>query len=97
MRVAPCRGRTLREPCPKLERVAGRPRPHEMGLLLGKGRTPPMGFNPWTAFGTDINQAVLLEVADAMIATGLRDAGHAHSNSTYDDCRLTSTGPTKSA
>lgn len=56
-----------------------------------------MGFNPWTAFGTDINQAVLLEVADAMIATGLRDAGHAHSNSTYDDCRLTSTGPTKSA
>lgn len=28
-----------------------------------------MGFNPWTAFHTDFNQSVLLEIAQAMVDT----------------------------
>jgi alpha-galactosidase len=34
-----------------------------------------MGFNPWTAFRANFNQTVLLEVADALVKTGLKDAG----------------------
>ena len=38
--------------------------------------TPPMGWNSWNTFGKDINEAVIRETADTMVATGLRDAGY---------------------
>ena len=45
-----------------------------------QGKTPAMGFNPWTAFRSNFNASILLEVADAMIKTGLRDAGFVYIN-----------------
>jgi alpha-galactosidase len=45
-----------------------------------QGKTPPMGFNPWTAFGSNFKQSVLLEVADAMVKTGLVGAGFKYMN-----------------
>ena len=38
--------------------------------------TPPMGWNTWNTFGANINEALILESVDAMVNTGLRDAGY---------------------
>jgi alpha-galactosidase len=46
--------------------------------------TPPMGWNSWNKFGCDVNEALVREVADAMVASGLRDAGYRYVN--IDDC-----------
>ncbi len=40
--------------------------------------TPPMGWNSWNAFGININEQVVREAADAMAASGLRDAGFSY-------------------
>ena len=40
-------------------------------------KTPPMGWNSWNFFGKqDINEKIVREVIDAMVSTGLRDAGY---------------------
>lgn len=35
-----------------------------------------MGWNSWNTFGAQITESVVRETADAMVATGLRDAGY---------------------
>ena len=40
------------------------------------GHTPPMGWNSWNTFGVNINEQIVKEVADAMVAAGLADAGY---------------------
>lgn len=42
------------------------------GLTL----TPQMGWNSWNKFGTDINEQMVKEMADALVSTGLKDAGY---------------------
>jgi len=37
---------------------------------------PPLGWNTWNTFGPDINEALIMESADAMVNTGLKDAGY---------------------
>ena len=37
---------------------------------------PPMGWNTWNTFGPNINEQLILESADAMVETGLLDAGY---------------------
>jgi alpha-galactosidase len=37
---------------------------------------PPMGWNTWNTFGPDINEELVLQSADAMVETGLKDAGY---------------------
>ena len=39
-------------------------------------RTPPMGFNTWNTFGTEISDSLVREVADAMAEKGYREAGY---------------------
>ncbi len=46
--------------------------------------TPPMGWNSWNHFGCEINENIIREVADAMVASGMRDAGYIYVN--IDDC-----------
>ena len=46
--------------------------------------TPPMGWNSWNKFGCDINEQLITETADAIAASGLKDAGYTHVN--IDDC-----------
>jgi alpha-galactosidase len=46
--------------------------------------TPPMGFNNWNAFGCDVSADLIMDTADAMVATGLKDAGYEYVN--IDDC-----------
>jgi alpha-galactosidase len=47
-------------------------------------RTPPMGWNSWNHFGCDVSEGLLRETADAMVASGMRDAGYRYL--VVDDC-----------
>jgi alpha-galactosidase len=38
--------------------------------------TPPMGWNAWNCFGPNIDQEKIMAIADAMVASGMRDAGY---------------------
>ena len=44
----------------------------------GLALTPQMGWNSWNKFETDINEQMVKEMADALVSTGLRDAGYNH-------------------
>ena len=49
--------------------------PHN-GLSL----TPPMGWNSWNRFSTHIDDAIVRKIADAMVSSGMRDAGYVYLN-----------------
>ena len=40
--------------------------------------TPPMGWNSWCRYGTGINETLIKQVADAMVDSGMRDAGYVY-------------------
>lgn len=46
--------------------------------------TPPMGWNSWNHFACDINEEIIREMADAMVSTGMKEAGYEYIN--MDDC-----------
>lgn len=46
----------------------------------GLARTPPMGFSTWNHFQTKIDDTTIREIADALVSTGMRDAGYVHVN-----------------
>src|SRR5690349_9197054 len=46
----------------------------------GLARTPPMGWNSWNKFAEHIDDKTVREIADALVATGLRDAGYVYVN-----------------
>lgn len=46
--------------------------------------TPPMGWNSWNRFGCDVSEGLIRETADALVSSGLRDAGYRYVN--IDDC-----------
>lgn len=48
------------------------------------GLTPPMGWNSWNTFTWNINEALIRETADAMVESGLKDAGYEYV--VIDDC-----------
>ena len=54
------------------------------GCVLGQGQTlaatPPMGWSTWNHFHHDISDAMVRAQADAMVASGMRDAGYVYVN-----------------
>ncbi len=46
--------------------------------------TPPMGWDTWNTFGCTINEKLIEQTADAIVSTGLRDAGYRYV--VVDDC-----------
>jgi alpha-galactosidase len=46
--------------------------------------TPPMGWNSWNKFACNVNEDMLRKIADAMVATGMKDAGYQYL--VIDDC-----------
>ena len=56
--------------------------PPEIQPLVDDGlaRTPPMGWNSWNCFHLDISDAMIREIADAMVESGMRDAGYVYVN-----------------
>jgi alpha-galactosidase len=43
-----------------------------------------MGWNSWNHFGCNVNEGLIREMADAMVSSGMRDAGYLYLN--IDDC-----------
>ncbi len=39
-------------------------------------KTPPMGWNSWNKFGSDVSEELLIGIADAMVNSGMADAGY---------------------
>ncbi|MBV9883700.1 MAG: glycoside hydrolase family 27 protein [Sphingomonadaceae bacterium] len=50
----------------------------------GLAQTPPMGWNSWNKFACNVNEAIVRRVADAMVSSGMRDAGYVYV--VIDDC-----------
>ncbi len=46
----------------------------------GFALTPPMGWNSWNTFMDGVSDALLRQVADAMVTNGMRDAGYQYVN-----------------
>ena len=50
----------------------------------GLALTPPMGWNSWNTFASNIDENLIKGTADTMIANGMRDAGYVYI--VVDDC-----------
>lgn len=50
----------------------------------GLALTPPLGWNSWNHFGCDVDEKLIRETADAMVDSGMKDAGYRYVN--IDDC-----------
>ena len=50
----------------------------------GLALTPPMGWNSWNKFGCNVSEKLIKEMADAMVKSGMRDAGYNYL--VIDDC-----------
>lgn len=50
----------------------------------GLAQTPPMGWNSFNHFGCSINEALIQETANAMVASGMAAVGYEYIN--IDDC-----------
>src|SRR5450432_335368 len=44
----------------------------------GLAATPPMGWNSWNTFQTKISEKLVMETADVMVASGMKDAGYVY-------------------
>jgi len=42
--------------------------------------TPPMGWNSWNKFGSTVNEELIRQTADAMVSSGMKDAGYEYIN-----------------
>ena len=58
----------------------GKNNAQENGLAL----TPPMGWNSWNKFGCNVSENLIKEMADAMVKSGMKDAGYKYI--VIDDC-----------
>jgi Alpha galactosidase A/Alpha galactosidase A C-terminal beta sandwich domain len=50
----------------------------------GLAPTPPMGWNSWNRFGCNITETTIRRQADALVSSGMRDAGYTYV--VVDDC-----------
>ncbi len=50
----------------------------------GIALTPPMGWNSWNGFHCDVDEKLIREVADAIVTSGMKDAGYQYV--VIDDC-----------
>jgi alpha-galactosidase len=60
-----------------------------LNLAMGQkfedlAKTPPMGWNSWNKFGCNVSEKLIKEMADAMVSSGMKDAGYQYI--VIDDC-----------
>src|SRR5690242_21057289 len=51
-----------------------------LGLAADLALTPPMGWNSWNKFAEKIDDKTVREIADAMVSSGMKDAGYVYVN-----------------
>jgi alpha-galactosidase len=54
--------------------------PHRIVPENGLAKTPPMGWSSWNKFADKIDDTSVRQIADAMVSSGLRDAGYVYIN-----------------
>lgn len=54
----------------------GNTRKQELGKYKGLAMTPPMGWNSWNTFATNIDEKLVKETADIMVSSGMAAAGY---------------------
>src|SRR5580692_3366781 len=54
--------------------------PRGMAQTPAVAATPPMGWNSWNHFAGKIDDATVRAQADAMVSSGMRDAGYIYIN-----------------
>lgn len=47
-----------------------------VAMASDSGRAPLMGWSSWNTYGLNISDQLIREQADAMVSTGLKDAGY---------------------
>lgn len=47
-------------------------------------KTPPMGWNSWNKFGCNVSEKLIMQMADAMVSSGMQGAGYEYI--VIDDC-----------
>ena len=47
-------------------------------------QTPPMGWNSWNKFGCNVSEKLIMDMADKIVETGMKDAGYEYV--VIDDC-----------
>ncbi|MCE4567035.1 glycoside hydrolase family 27 protein [Maribellus sp. CM-23] len=47
-------------------------------------QTPPMGWNSWNKFGCDVDEKLIMDIADALVSSGMKDVGYEYV--VIDDC-----------
>ena len=52
--------------------------------FMNVAKTPPMGWNSWNKFGCDVSETLIKGMADAIVSTGMKDAGYQYV--VIDDC-----------
>ena len=62
----------------------GKPKPLNDSLYNTLAQTPPMGWNSWNKFGCDVSEDLIKSMADAMVESGMKDAGYKYI--VIDDC-----------
>ncbi len=60
------------------------PQPSQAQATPAVAATPPMGWNSWNKFGCNVSDKLIREIADAVVSTGMKDAGYQFVN--VDDC-----------
>jgi alpha-galactosidase len=50
----------------------------------GLALTPPMGWNSWNKFACNVDESMIRQMADAIVASGMKEAGYTYIN--IDDC-----------
>lgn len=73
-------GRASKDTAPAADRPAAAADAVDVSL----SPVPPMGFNTWNKFGCNVDEKLIRETADAMVETGMRDAGYRYL--VIDDC-----------
>ena len=62
----------------------GKPKVVSDSAYLAQAQTPPMGWNSWNKFGCNVSEKLIMDMADKMVESGMKDAGYQYV--VIDDC-----------
>lgn len=69
---------------PAFSQTSQKATPLTQEQFMSLAKTPPMGWNSWNRFNCNVSEKLLMETADAMVSSGMKDAGYEYI--IVDDC-----------